>query len=91
MKRAAILVGVGAVMLVGLAGVAYAQQSTTAASTPSNFKYDIQGGTRVNRPDSTSVGADGSKRQEYRSGNCVKVKEVRADGAIKTSEKCTPR
>ena len=87
MKRVAILVGLGAVMLAGLAGAAYAQ-SAPAQSTPSNFKYDLQGKSRVARPDSTSVGADGSKREEYRSGKCVKVKEIRPDGAIKITEKC---
>jgi hypothetical protein len=88
MKRVAILVGLGAVMLAGLAGAAYAQQSGPGQSTPSSFKYDLQGNKRVARPDSTSVGADGSKREEYRSGKCVKVKEIRADGAIKITEKC---
>lgn len=87
MKRTAILVGIGAVMLAGLAGAAVAQQ-TAAASTPTSFKYDLQGNKRVARPDSTTVAADGSKREEFRSGKCVKIKETRADGAIKTTEKC---
>lgn len=87
MKRAMILIGIGSVMLAGLAGAAYAQQNAQAA-TPSNFKYEIQGDKRVNRPDSRTVAADGTVREEYKSGKCVKVKEVRPDGAIKTSQKC---
>lgn len=87
MKRAVILMGIGSVMLAGLAGAAYAQQ-TPAPTTPSNFKYELKGNQRVVRPDSKTVAADGTVREEYKSGNCVKVKEVRPDGAVKTSQKC---
>ena len=87
MKRVVILIGIGSVMLAGLAGAAYAQQAP-AATTPSNFKYEIQGNKRVDRPDSKTVAADGTVREEYKSGRCVKVKETRPDGAIKTSQKC---
>lgn len=88
MKRVVILIAVGTVMLAGVAGAAFAQQSGASASTPSNFKYEIQGNKRVDRPDSKTVAADGTVREEFRSGKCVKVKEVRPDGAIKTSQKC---
>ncbi len=88
MKRVAILMSVGAVMLAGLAGAAYAQQPGAGASTPGNFKYELHGNKRVDRPDSKTTAADGTVREEYKSGACVKVKEVRPDGAIKTSEKC---
>ena len=88
MKRAVILIGLGTVMLTGLAGAGYAQQSTPAAKTPSSFKYELQGNKRVDRPDSKTVGTDGTVREEYKSGNCVKVKEVRPDGAVKTTQKC---
>ena len=87
MKRVVILIGVGAVMLVGIAGAAVAQQSA-GASTPSNFKYELQGNKRVDRPDSRTVAADGTVREEYKSGNCTKVKETRPDGAVKTTQKC---
>ena len=87
MKRAVILIGIGSVMLAGLAGAAYAQ-SAAAATTPSNFKYELKGNKRVDRPDSKTVAADGTVREEYKSGNCVKVKETRPDGAVKTSQKC---
>jgi hypothetical protein len=87
MKRAVILIGIGTLMLAG-AGVAYAQQSGASASTPANFKYELQGNKRVDRPDSKTTAADGTVREEYRSGKCVKVKEVRPDGAVKTSQKC---
>lgn len=88
MKRVVILTAIGTVMLAGLAGAAYAQQSGAGATTPSNFKYEIQGNKRVDRPDSKTVAADGTVREEFRSGKCVKVKEVRPDGAVKITQKC---
>lgn len=88
MKRVARRTIIGAVMLAGLAGAAYAQQSGAGATTPSNFKYDIQGNKRVDRPDSKTVAADGTVREEFRSGKCVKVKETRPDGAVKITQKC---
>ena len=88
MKRFVILTAIGTVMLAGLAGAAYAQQSGNSASTPSNFNYEIQGNKRVDRPDSKTVAADGTVREEFRSGKCVKVKETRPDGAVKTTQKC---
>lgn len=88
MKRVVILTAIGAVMLAGLAGAAYAQQSGAGSTTPSNFKYDIQGNKRIDRPDSKTTAADGTVREEYKSGNCIKVKEVRPDGAVKISQKC---
>lgn len=88
MKRATIMMAVGGLMLAGLAGTAFAQQSGAGATTPSNFKYDVQGNRRVDRPDSKTVAADGTVREEFRSGKCVKVKETRPDGAVKTTQKC---
>ncbi len=88
MKRVVILTAIGTVMLAGLAGAAYAQQSGAGATTPSNFKYEIQGNKRVDRPDSKTTAADGTVREEFRSGKCVKVKETRPDGAVKTTQKC---
>lgn len=87
MKRAVILFGIGSVMLAGLASAAYAQQNAVA-TTPSTFKYELKGNKRVDRPDSKTIAADGTVREEFKSGNCVKVKEVRPDGAVKTSQKC---
>lgn len=88
MKRVVIRMAMGIVLLAGLAGGAYAQQSAAGATTPSNFKYDIQGNKRITRPDSKTVAADGTVREEFRSGKCVKVKETRPDGAVKTTQKC---
>ena len=88
MKRGVILTAVGTVMLAGLAGGAFAQQSGASPTTPSNFKYEIQGNKRVDRPDSKTVAADGTVREEFRSGKCTKVKETRPDGAVKTTQKC---
>ena len=48
----------------------------------------IEGNRRVDRPDSKTVAPDGTVRQEYKSGKCVKVREVRPDGAVKTTLKC---
>lgn len=87
MKRVVMLIGVGAV-LAGLASAAMAQQSGAGATTPSSFKYDLQGNKRVDRPDSRTVAADGTIREEYKSGNCTKIKETRPDGAVKTTQKC---
>ncbi|WP_309601468.1 hypothetical protein [Sphingomonas sp.] len=87
MKRVVILIGVGAVMVAGLAGAAIAQQASGTA-TPSTFKYELQGNKRVDRPDSRTVAADGTIREEYKSGNCTKIKETRPDGAVKTTQKC---
>ena len=61
MKRVVMLIGVGAV-LAGLASAAMAQQSGAGATTPSSFKYDLQGNKRVDRPDSRTVAADGTIR-----------------------------
>ena len=88
MKRVVMLTAVGAVMLAGLAGAAYAQQTGASATTPSNFKYELQGNKRVDRPDSKTTAADGTVREEFRSGNCVKIRETRPDGAVKTTQKC---
>lgn len=88
MNRVVIWTAIGTVLLAGLAGVAYAQQSGASATTPSNFKYELQGNKRVDRPDSKTVAADGTVREEFRSGNCVKIKETRPDGAVKTTQKC---
>ena len=88
MKRVVILIGLGTVLLAGLAGAAYAQSTGASATTPSNFKYEMQGNKRVDRANSKTVAADGTVREEFRSGKCVKVKEVRPDGAIKTTQKC---
>ena len=88
MKRVVMLTAVGAVMLAGLAGAAYAQQTGAGATTPSNFKYELQGNKRVDRPDSKTTAADGTVREEFRSGNCVKIRETRPDGAVKTTQKC---
>ena len=87
MRRAVFLIGAGAALLAGLAGAAYAQRAD-GPKTPSNFKYDIEGNRRVDRPDSKTVAPDGTVRQEYKSGKCVKVREVRPDGAVKTTLKC---
>ncbi len=88
MTRVVILTAIGTLLLAGLAGVSYAQQSGAGATTPSNFKYEIQGNKRVDRPDTKTVAADGTVREEFRSGKCVKVKETRPDGAVKTTQRC---
>ena len=88
MKRVVIRIAMGTVLLAGLAGGVHAQRSGAGATTPSNFKYDIQGNKRITRPDSKTVAADGTVREEFRSGKCVKVKETRPDGAVKTTQKC---
>lgn len=85
MKRVMIMVSAGTMML---AGGAAAQQPAPGATTPDNFKYELKNNKRVDRPDSKTTAADGTVREEYKSGACVKVREVRPDGAVKTTQKC---
>ena len=89
MSRTLMLIGAGIALAAGLAGAAYAQQQGgNATSPPTGFKYEMRGGERVEKPDSRTVAADGTVREEYRSGNCVTIKEKRPDGAVKTTRKC---
>lgn len=85
MIRTSILIGAGAVLALGLAGAAYAQSKP---ATPTGFKYELQGNERVEKPDSRTKAADGTIREEFRSGKCVTIKEKRPDGAVKTTRKC---
>ncbi len=88
MSRTWMLIGAGIALAVGLAGVAYAQPQAANTTAPSGFNYELRGGERVEKPDSRTVAADGTIREEYRSGNCVTIKEKRPDGAVKTTRKC---
>lgn len=88
MSRTWMLIGAGIALAVGLAGVAYAQPQGANTTAPSGFNYELRGGERVEKPDSRTVAADGTIREEYRSGNCVTIKEKRPDGAVKTTRKC---
>ncbi len=91
MSRKVVYLCAGTVLALGLAGAAYAQQQqagTGNASQNTGFNYEIRGGERVEKPDSRTVAADGTVREEFRSGKCVTIKEKRPDGAIKTTRKC---
>lgn len=89
MTRKLVLISVGTILAIGLAGTAFAQQaSDNQTATPQGFNYEIRGNERVQKPDSRTVAADGTIREEYRSGKCVTIKEKRPDGAIKTTRKC---
>lgn len=85
MIRTSILIAAALGLAAGLAGVAYAQSKP---ATPTDFKYELRGNERVEKPDSRTKAADGTIREEFRSGKCVTVKERRPDGAVKTSQKC---
>lgn len=87
MKRMVILAGIG-VAAATVAGMAYAQSSGANASTPPNFGYEIKDGKRVPKADNKTVAADGTVREEFRSGKCVTIKETRPDGAVKKTQKC---
>lgn len=87
MKRALILIAVATTLLAG-AAAAYAQAAPAGSNTPSNFKYELRGNQRVPKPDSKTVGADGTVREEYKSGQCVTVKETLPDGAVRKTQKC---
>lgn len=90
MSRTFVVVGVAVTLAFGLAGAAYAQQQAgnSSGTTNTGFNYEMRGGERVEKPDSRTVAADGTVREEYRSGKCVTIKEKRPDGAIKTTRKC---
>ncbi len=89
MTRKVVYLCAGAAVAAGLAGAAYAQQAGNASeSQPTGFNYEMRGGERVEKPDSRTVAADGTIREEYRSGKCVTIKEKRPDGAVKTTRKC---
>ncbi len=89
MTRKLVLIGLGTMLAVGLAGAAFAQDTANnQAATPQGFNYEIRGNQRVEKPDSRTVAADGTVREEYRSGKCVTIKEKRPDGAIKTTRRC---
>lgn len=84
MIRTSILIVAAFGLAAGLASAAYAQSKPV----PTDFKYELRGSERVEKPDSRTKAADGTVREEFRSGKCVTVKERRPDGAIKTSQKC---
>lgn len=88
MTRKTILIAVAVGLAAGLAGAAYAQAAAPKGATDTGFGYQLRGNERVEKPDSRTVAADGTVREEFRSGKCVTVKEKRADGAVKTSRKC---
>lgn len=85
--RKQMLVGAITALALGVAGGAAAQQSNEQ-STPRSFNYEVKDGKRVEKPDRTTRLEDGTIREEYRSGNCVTIKEKRPDGAVKTTRKC---
>ncbi|WP_118858269.1 hypothetical protein [Sphingomonas mesophila] len=85
MIRRTMLIAAALGLVAGPAGVALAQ---AAPATPTDFKYELRGNERVEKPDSRTKAADGTVREEFRSGKCVTVKERRPDGAVKTSQKC---
>lgn len=85
MIRKSVLIAAAAGLALGLAGAAYAQSKP---ATPTDFKYELRGNERVEKPDSRTQAADGTVREETRSGKCVTIKEKRPDGAIKITRKC---
>ena len=79
-----ILLG-GMTALVALtAGQAVAQDRS---STPKDWGYEIVDGKRVPKAKRT-VNADGSWREERRTGSCTEVKERTAQGEIKSTRTC---
>jgi hypothetical protein len=88
MTRKTILIAAAVGLVAGLAGAAFAQAAGGKGATNTGFSYELRGNERVEKPDSRTVAADGTVREEFRSGKCVTIKEKRADGAVKTSRKC---
>ena len=79
---------IGAAVMVGAAGAAYAQSNASnAQSTPKGWNYEIKDGKRVPKANRVTM-ADGSWREEVRQGNCVTIKEKTAAGEYKESRRC---
>lgn len=88
MNRVVIMVAIGAVAALAVAGTAYAQSQGNTQATPTNFNYVIKDGKRVPKPNNRVVNADGTWREETKAGACVEVKERGKDGSVKTTRKC---
>ena len=56
-------------------------------TTPKDWGYEIVDGKRVPKA-KRQVNADGSWREERRTGDCVEVKERTAQGEIKITRTC---
>jgi hypothetical protein len=61
-------------------------QKAKSAKLP-GFPYEIQNGKRVPKADRI-VAADGSWKEEAKSGNCVTVREMAAPGEYREVRKC---
>jgi hypothetical protein len=90
MKPLHLTVGAAAVvalLALGAWGPALAQKAKITAKTPSNFSYDIQNGRRVPKANRVKA-ADGSWKEEVRSGNCSTVREQSPSGEYREARKC---
>ncbi len=87
---AAALAAVGLVWTVGGLSPVFAQQGgakQASAKTPENFSYEMVNGRRIPRGKRVTH-ADGSWREEIRSGDCVTLKEQTASGEYRETRKC---
>ncbi len=75
-----------AVLAFGAWSPALAQKGKSA-KLPSSFPYDIQNGKRVPKADRI-VAADGSWKEQAKSGNCVTVREMTSPGEYREVRKC---
>ena len=79
---------IGAAVMIGAAGAAYAQSNASnTLSIPKGWNYEIKDGKRVPKANRVTK-ADGSWREEVRQGNCVTIKEKTAAGEYKESRRC---
>ena len=85
MIRKSVLIAAFTGLAIGLAGAAYAQSKP---ATPTDFKYELRGNERVEKPDTRTQAADGTVREETRSGKCVTIKEKSAAGEYKETRRC---
>ena len=82
--KSIILLGGMAALVALTAGQAVAQDRST---TPKDWGYEIVDGKRVPKA-KRQVNADGSWREERRTGSCTEVKERNAAGEIKITRTC---
>jgi hypothetical protein len=76
-----------AVLALGAWAPALAQKAKATAKTPGNFSYEIRNGRRV--PKAARVqAADGSWKEEVKSGNCSTVRQQSPSGEYREARKC---
>ena len=85
-NRVAVCAAVAALAMVGLTGIANAQDQRT----PSGWSYELKGGRPVPKGNRVT-NADGSWREVLRQGACTTIKEKTASGEYRETRECNPK